>query len=122
MCLNDISAVNLPSAHTTVVWPLRSRESTLGPTIRPIKVIQKSILLLETEPDIVLCIGLHQPIGLMAVVVLVGASIGIPGLAQDKDVFAETEGVGIDGDGANVDVGVVTGSLTSGGAVEVPFR
>ena len=50
----------------------------------------------------------------MTVVVLVRASIGIPSLAEDKDIWAKTEGIGIDGDGANVDIGVVTGCLTGG--------
>lgn len=47
----------------------------------------------------------------MAVVELVGGSIGIPGLTEDEDVVTETEGIGEDGDGAQVDIGVVTGGL-----------
>lgn len=58
----------------------------------------------------------------MAVVVLVGGAVGVPALSQDDDVGGATEGVGEDGAGAEVDVGVVTGGLLGGGAVEVPDR
>jgi hypothetical protein len=65
--------------------------------------------------------GLHQAGGIVTVVELVGASIGIPGLAENEDVVTLAEGVGEDGDGAEVDIGVVTGGLASGGTVEVPL-
>jgi hypothetical protein len=57
----------------------------------------------------------------VTVVELVGASIGIPGLAENEDVVTLAEGVGVVGDGAEVDIGVVTGGLGSGGTVEVPL-
>ena len=57
----------------------------------------------------------------MAVVELVGGSVGVPGFAKDEDVVALSEGVGVDSAGAEVDVGVVTGGLAGGGTVEVPF-
>jgi hypothetical protein len=50
----------------------------------------------------------------MAVVELVGASIWVPCLAHDKDVGFQPEWIRVDGDGANVDVGVIAGSLTGG--------
>jgi hypothetical protein len=53
---------------------------------------------------------------------LVGRAIRVPGLAEDDDVFPEAEGVGEDGGGAKVDVGVVTAGLAGGGAIEVPLR
>jgi hypothetical protein len=57
----------------------------------------------------------------MTVVVLVGASIGIPGLAEDEDVVTLAEGVGVESNGAKVDIGVVTGGLVGGGTIEVPL-
>jgi hypothetical protein len=56
----------------------------------------------------------------MTVVVLVGGAVGVPALSEDDDVGRAAEGVGEDGAGAEVDVGVVTGGLLGGGAVEVP--
>jgi len=58
----------------------------------------------------------------MAVVELVGASIWVPGLAHDNDVGLQAKWIRVDGDGANVDIRVVTGSLTGRRAIEVPLR
>jgi hypothetical protein len=66
-------------------------------------------------------VGLHQLGSLVTVVELVGAPIRIPGLAQDEDVVPLAEGIREDGDGANVDIGVVAGRLAGGGTVEVPL-
>jgi hypothetical protein len=52
---------------------------------------------------------------------LVGAAIGIPGLAEDEDVVTLAEGVGEDSAGTEVDIGVIAGGLAGGGTVEVPF-
>lgn len=57
----------------------------------------------------------------MAVVELVGAAIGVPGLAEDEDVVTLAEGVGEDSARAEVDIGVVTGGLAGRGTVEVPL-
>lgn len=56
----------------------------------------------------------------MTVVVLVRSAIGIPGLSQDQDVGVASERIGKDGDGLQVDIGVVTRSLAGGGTVKVP--
>ena len=56
----------------------------------------------------------------MAVVELVGGAVGIPALGEDEDVGHAANGVGEDGDGAEVNIRVVTGGLAGGGAVEVP--
>jgi hypothetical protein len=66
-------------------------------------------------------VGLHQTVGIVTVVELVGASIGIPGLAKNEDVVTLTERIGVVGNGAKVDIGVVTGGLGSGRTIEVPF-
>lgn len=49
--------------------------------------------------------------GIVAEVVCVGLAIRHVGLAHDQDVVAQTEGVRVEGNGAEVDVGVVTGRL-----------
>lgn len=65
--------------------------------------------------------GLHKPSGFVAVVELVGAAIVIPRFAHDKDIVATSEGVGEDGNGAKVDIGIIAGSLASRRSIEVPF-
>lgn len=109
---DNISAVDFASTDTTVIWSLRARETTLGPAIRPAIRTKKSVFLLETEPWLMLGVGLHQSRGFMTVVELVGASIRIPGLAQDENIFAATERIGKDGTGADVNVRIVPWSLT----------
>jgi hypothetical protein len=55
-------------------------------------------------------------------VVCVGAAVRHVGLAHDEDVVAQTERVGVVGNGAEVDIGVVAGRLARRRTVKVPFR
>ena len=57
----------------------------------------------------------------MAIVELVRGSIGVPGLAEDEYIVTSSKRVGEEGTGADVDIGIVTWSLTSGRAIKVPF-
>jgi hypothetical protein len=56
---------------------------------------------------------LHQLGALMSVVELVRSSIGHPALGQNKNVVAAlgAEGIGVDSDGLQVDIGVVARGL-----------
>jgi hypothetical protein len=63
---------------------------------------------------------LHELGALVAEVVLVRGSVMVPAFCQDKDVVALPEGVGVDGTGAEVDVGVLARRLGGGTPVEVP--
>lgn len=121
MSLDDVTAVDLAGTDTTVVGALGTGETATGPAVRPPIGTEEGVLLLQTEPETLVGVGLHQTAGVMTVVVLVGASIGIPGLTEDKDVVTLAEGVGVESDGAEVDIGVVTGGLGGGGTVEVPL-
>lgn len=100
---------------------MSARETATGPAIWPAVSAEESVLLLKTEPELLLGVGLHQAGGIVAVVELVGAAIGVPGLAENEDVVTLAEGVGEDSDGAEVDIGVVTGGLAGGGTIEVPL-
>jgi hypothetical protein len=119
--LDDVTAVDLAGTDTAVVRALRTGETALGPAVGPTVGSQQGVFLLQTEPELVLGVGLHQLGSLVTVVELVGSAIGVPGLAEDEDVVTLPEGVGVDGNGADVDIGVVTGGLASGGAVKVPL-
>jgi hypothetical protein len=118
--LDNVTLDNLAGTDTTVVRALGSRETQRGPAEGAVVKIKQSVLLLETEPGLVLGVGLHHLVGLIAVVELVGGAVGVPALGQDDDVGGAAEGVGEDSDGAQVDVGVVAGGLLGGGAIEVP--
>ena len=109
--LYDITAEDFAGTHTAIVRTLRSRETTLGPAIWPTVWAEKRVLLLKTEPELVLRVSLQKPSGLVAVVEFVGRSIWVPALGHDKDVVTSTDWVREDGHGADVDVGVVSWSL-----------
>lgn len=121
MGLDDVTAVDLAGTDTAVVRTLGTGETTTGPAVGPSIGTEQSVLLLQAEPELLLGVGLHQAGSLVAEVELVGAAVGVPGLAQDEDVVTLAEGIGEDGAGAEVDIGVVTGGLAGRGTVEVPF-
>ena len=102
--LNDISAVDLASSYTTVVWSLRAWETLLGPAIRSAVKTKEGVFLLQTKPWLLLGIGLHEPGAVMTVVELVGCAIVVPTLAEYEDVIAATEGIGEDFNRSEVDV------------------
>lgn len=121
MGLDDVTAVDLSGTNSTVVGSLGSGETSLGPSVRSTELIEEGVLLLQSEPGLEVLVGLHQLGALVTVVELVGGSIRVPALAKNEDVVAAAEGVGEESDGAEVDVGVSTGSLGGGGTVEVPL-
>lgn len=121
MGLDDIAAVDLTGTDTAVVGALGTGEATDGPAVGAVVHVEEGVLLLEAEPRLLLLVGLHELVGLIAVVVGIGGAIGVPALADDEDVGCQAEWIGEDGDGAEVDVGVVTRGLAGGGAVEVPL-
>ena len=55
----DITAKDLVGADAAVVWPLRTRETVLGPAIGPAIGAEEGILLLQTEPGLVVGMGFH---------------------------------------------------------------
>lgn len=121
MGLNDVTAVHLACTDTTVVGALGAGETTLGPSVRLTKLIKESIFLLETEPRLLVLVGLHELGAFVAVVELVGGTVRVPALGQDEDVVTTAERIGEYGNRAEVDIGVLTRSLGSGGTVKVPF-
>lgn len=119
--LDDVTAEDLAGTYTAVVGTLRSREAVLGPAIGPAELVEKSVLLLETEPELVLLVRVEDDSCIVTEVVRVGRAVRHVGLAHDQDIVAETEGVGVECDRAEVDIRVVAGSLTRRRTVKVPF-
>lgn len=109
--LNNVTAEDLAGTDTAVVRTLGTGVATLGPAIGPAVLVEQGVLLLETEPELVLLVGLHQDGSIVAEVVGVGLAVRAPGLAHDEDVVAKAEGIGVEGDGAEVDIRVVAGGL-----------
>lgn len=121
MSLDDITAVDLAGTNTTVVRALGARETTLGPSVRLTILIEEGIFLLETEPRLLVFVGLHELGAFVAVVELVWGTVRVPALSQDEDVVTTTERVREDGNRAEVNIGILTRGLAGGGTVEVPL-
>jgi len=120
--LDDISAINLSSTNTTVVWALGAWETVGGPSIWSVGHIEESVFLLKTEPWFVLCVCLHQLSSFVAVVELVGGSVRVPALSDNQDVGGTTEWVGEDSNRSEVNIGVVAWGLAGRASIEVPLR
>lgn len=119
--LDNVSAVDLASANTTVVWALWTGIAANWPAIGLVESIKEGILLLKTEPRLVGLVGLHELSTLVAVVELVWGSVGIPALGDNQDVGSATERVGEDGHRSEIDIRVIAWSLASRAAVKVPL-
>ena len=87
MAVGNVTLNNLAGTDTAVVRTLGSRETVGGPSVRPVVEIKESVLLLETEPRLVLSVELHELSALMAVVELVGRAIRIPALGKDENIW-----------------------------------
>jgi hypothetical protein len=110
--VDNVALDDLAGADTAVVWPLGGGEAVCGPAVRPVVEVEKCVLLLETEPGLVLGVGLHQLGALVPVVELVGCAIGVDALGEDEDVGGATEGVVEDSDGLEVNIRVLTRRLS----------
>lgn len=110
--LDNVSAEDLAGTDTTVVRTLGSREAVLGPAIWPSGGVEESVLLLETEPELLVGVFLHENSCRVTEVVLIRCTVTHPGLTHDENVGPTAEWVVIDGDWAEVDIRVVTRGLT----------
>jgi hypothetical protein len=121
MGLNNVSAVDLASAYTTVVWTLRTWETIEWPAIRSVRHIKECVFLLKAEPWFMVFVCLHELGSLVTVVELVGSSIGIPAFGQDQDIRGTTKRIRENSDRSEIDIRVVAWSLSGRGPIEVPF-
>lgn len=119
--LDDITAVDVAGTDGAVVWALWTWETALGPAIWPTIGVEEGVLLLKTEPWLLILVGLHDSVALVTVVVLIWGAVWVPGLADDENVWRLANWVWEDSNGSEVDVGVVAWGLSGGRAVEVPF-
>ena len=122
MSLYNVSAINFRRPHTTVVRSLGGGKSSLWPAVWPAIRAQKCVLLLETKPWFLVGVSCHLTCAIVAVVEFVWGPVVVPAFAQDNDVVAAAERIREGSNGAEVDVGVVTGRLAARRAIEIPFR
>jgi len=119
--LYNVSAEDLASTNTTVVWTLRTWETIDWPAIRSVRHIKECVFLLKTEPWLMVLVCLHKLGSLVTVVELVGGSIGIPAFGQDQNIWGAAKRIRENSDRPEIDVRVVARSLSSRRTIEVPF-
>jgi len=119
--LDEITGKDLAGSDSAVVRTLRGGEPTLGPTVRLTIRVEQGVLLLETEPGLVLLGQVHVLLAQVPVVVGGGGTVGEVTSTEDQDVVSSTERIREDGTGPQKDVGIMTGSLLGGRSIEVPL-
>jgi hypothetical protein len=67
-------------------------------------------------------VGFHELRALVTIIKLIWRSIRVPALAKNKNVVFSAERVGVEGNRAKINIGVLSGCLASGGTIEVPLR
>lgn len=105
---------------TAVVGALRTRETTLGPAEGRAVHVEQSVLLLKTEPGLLVLRLVHDLLRVVTEVGPVGSAIVVVALRKDEDVVTAAEGVFENRGGAEVDIRVSSGGLVGGGTVKVP--
>jgi hypothetical protein len=135
MCLDEITGKDSTGTNTTVVRTLGTWETHLWPSKDLSIGIKQSVLLLETEPRLVLLGSIHRLLGGSSVVGSVGGTIVVVTFTQDKNVLAASERITEDGDRSLLvstdlwkveqtykeDIRVLSGGLICGGTVKVPL-
>merc|ERR1719219_978185 len=118
--LHDVPAVDLVGPDPAVVGALGAGEPVLGPPEGMLVLVQQSVLLLDTEPGMVILGLLHHLLTSLPLVGVSGKLVVLVGLAQDQDVVASSEGVRVDLHRVKVSVGVGALGLVCGAPVIVP--
>lgn len=121
----------ISSANRAVVRALRTGVTILGPAKRPGRELSlgadKSVLLLDTEPRLLVCriedfLSVNAEVGVSGDEILASCISPSVGVAHDKEVLASAERIAEDRDGAKDDLRVVGGSLIARRAIIVPLR
>ena len=102
--LDEVTGKDLSGTDTTVVWTLRTWETHLGPTEDLTIGIEEGVLLLETEPGLVLLGRVHDLFGVGSVVGLVDGTVIVVTFTEDENVVTSSEGVFEHGDGSLLSV------------------
>lgn len=90
---------------------MRTRETTLGPSVGRSIDVEESVLLFETEPRDMLLYEIHVLLGEVTVICSVGRAIVVVALCEDENVVTAAEGISEDGSGAKIYIGIVTRCL-----------
>merc|ERR1711963_412620 len=119
---HDVSSVNISSTDSTVVWPLGSWETILGPTKGVAVLAQQGVLLFNAKPGMLVLCFLHNLIASFPVVGLSRLLVVLVRLAHHHDVAAAPERILVHLDRVQVRVRVAALSLIARAPVIIPNR
>jgi len=100
--LDQVTSDHFASTNTAVLRALWSWETTLGPSEGLVIGIKETVLLLETEPRLMLFGLVHDLLGMVAVVGPVGGAVVVIAFSENEDVVAASERILEDGSRAEV--------------------
>lgn len=100
MGLDEITGKDLASTDTTVVRALGTGETHLGPSKDLSIGVKQGVLLLESEPGLLLLDRVHRLFAGRSVVGAVGRTVVVVAFTQNEEVLASSERIAEHGDGA----------------------
>ena len=107
----DVSPVDISGPDSAVVRSLRSWVAVLGPAERLLVIVKQGVLLLNTEPGLLILDLLHNLETLLPLVGLHGLVLVVVSVAHDEEVIPLGEGAGVHLDWMDVHIAVVASSL-----------
>lgn len=120
--LDDLAADYFVSADAAVVRALRTRETVLRPAKRSTVEVQESVLLLDTEPRLLILDGLHRLVRPVPLVRFRWRLVAVVRVAEHELVVAATEGIVVNRHRIEEYVTVGTVGLVRRAAVVSPRR
>lgn len=119
---DDFTTDHFVGADAAIIRTLWAREAVLWPTERPAVEVQKSILLLDTEPRFLILDSLHRLVRAIPLVRLRWRLIAVVSVAEHELVVTATEGIVVDRHRVKEYITVATVGLVCRAAVISPRR
>merc|ERR1719500_1428526 len=120
MSLHNVPSVHISSSNGTVVRPLGPGETILGPSKGVAVLAQKSVLLFNAKPRVLVFCLVHDLVARFSVVGLRWLLVVLVGFAHHHDIVATPEWVPVHLNRVQIGVGIAALGLIAGAAVIVP--
>lgn len=122
MGLNDLTTDYLVSSDAAVVRTLWAWEAVFRPTEWPAVKVEESVLLLDTEPRILLLDGFHRQVRAIPLVRFCRRLITVVGITEHKFVVTTTERIVVNGHRIEINFTIRTIGLIRRAAIVCPRR
>merc|ERR1719500_774692 len=118
--LHNVPSVHISSSNSTVVRPLGPRETILGPSEGVAVLAQKSVLLFNAKPRVLVFCLVHDLVACFSVVGLRWLLVVLVGFAHHHDIVAAPEWIPVHLDRVEISVGIAALGLIAGATIIVP--